>query len=113
MARLITRRLLSIITLLRLCEPDNVVPNYELPSINTNLNASLIEGVYDYHSNENFDAYLEELGVSWYLRELAAMAAPTVSISRKYENCLRYDKPIINCNLLMWLLLIFYAGISF
>ena len=91
MARLLTRRILSIVTLLRLCEPDNIVPNYGLPSNITNLNASLIVGVYDYHSNKNFEAYLEELGVPFYLRELAAMAAPKVTISKK--DCLRYDKP--------------------
>ena len=58
-----------------------------------NLNTSLIEGVYNYHSSENFDAYLKELGVSWYLRDLAAIAAPVVTISRhNHSNCLRYRK---------------------
>merc|ERR1712061_760690 len=59
------------------------VPSQNITSINIiNLNTSLVEGVYNYHSSENFDAYLEELGVSWYLRDLAAIAAPVVSISR-------------------------------
>merc|ERR1712226_1427533 len=82
LARLITRGILAILTFLRLLEPDSIVPNPNIPSTSIKLNTSLIEGVYNYHSSENFDAYLQELGVSWYLRSLAAIAAPVVSISR-------------------------------
>lgn len=89
-AKLLTRGLIAIVTFLRLCERDIVVPNHELSPINTTvLDNSLIEGVYDYHSSENFDAYLKELGVAWYLRELAGMAAPTVTISKTHQNCSR------------------------
>ena len=59
------------------------VPSQNITSSNIiNLNTSLVEGKYNYHSSENFDAYLKELGVSWYLRDLAAIASPVVSISR-------------------------------
>ena len=63
------------------------VPNLDLPSNRINLNISVVEGTYDYTSSDNFDAYLKELGVAWYLRDLAAMAAPTVSISRTNDTC--------------------------
>jgi len=43
---------------------------------------SLIEGTYNLESSENFNAYLQELGVSYILRNLASLAKPTVTISR-------------------------------
>jgi len=101
-ARLLTRGLISIVTILGLCQPDcqpgvcqsgfanqsaNTVPNSGLPPGSRIIDDTLIEGTYDYHSSENFDAYLEELGVPWYLRELAGMAAPTVKISKRHKNC--------------------------
>lgn len=55
------------------------------------LNTSLISGVYDYHSSVNFDAYLTELGVPWYLRNLAAIAAPSVTVSKDVSGCQRYE----------------------
>ncbi len=89
-ARIFTRGIMAMVTLLSLFEKDNGVPTVGLPSNKITLNTSLVEGIYDYHSSENFDAYLEELGVSWYLRDLAAIAAPVVSISRKNDTCSRY-----------------------
>ena len=79
-----------MITLLNLFEKNNRVPTIGLPSYKITLNTSVVEGVYDYHKSENFDAYLKELGVSWYLRDLAAIAAPVVSISRNDDTCSRY-----------------------
>ena len=67
-------------------------PSQKITSTNIiNLNTSLVEGKYNYHSSENFDAYLKELGVSWYLRDLASIAAPVISISRlNNSQCLCY-----------------------
>ena len=72
------------------------VPSQNITSSNIiNLNTSLVEGKYNYHSSENFDAYLKELGVSWYLRDLAAIASPIVSISRLNNSlCSRYNMEI-------------------
>ena len=42
----------------------------------------LAEGVYEYQDSYNFDAYLTELGVSWYLRKLASYAKPIVTIKK-------------------------------
>ena len=57
-------------------------PSQNIISCNiVNLNTSLIEGTYDYHCSDSFDAYLKELCVSWYLKNLAAIAEPVVSIS--------------------------------
>ena len=69
------------------------LPSQNITSSNViNLNTSLVEGKYNYHSSENFDAYLKELGVSWYLRDLAAIASPVVSISRLHNShCSRYS----------------------
>lgn len=79
LARILTRGVMAMLTLCGTLR----TPSQNITSINIiNLNTSLVEGVYNYHSSENFDAYLEELGVSWYLRDLAAIAAPVVSISR-------------------------------
>ena len=83
MARIITRCVLAVLSLCGTLDG----PSQNITSNNViNLNTSLVEGVYNYHSSENFDAYLEELGVSWYLRDLAAMAAPVVNISRLIDN---------------------------
>ena len=69
---------------------SDTVINPALNSSGIELNSSLISGIYDYHSSVNFDAYLTELGVPWYLRNLAAMAAPSVTISRDDSDCQRY-----------------------
>jgi X-X-X-Leu-X-X-Gly heptad repeat protein len=43
---------------------------------------TLLEGTYYMVDNNNFDRYLEELGVDLLLRQLAVIANPTVTISR-------------------------------
>ena len=45
------------------------------------INSNLIPGIYDYESSQNFENYLQELGVSYSLRKLAKLASPTVTIS--------------------------------
>ena len=40
------------------------------------------EGVYKYNDSYNFDAYLTALGVPWYLKALAKIATPTVTIKK-------------------------------
>ena len=47
----------------------------------TRINSNLIPGIYDYESSQNFENYLQELGVSYILRKLAKLASPTVTIS--------------------------------
>ena len=71
---------------------SDTVINPALNSSGIELNSSLISGIYDYHASVNFDAYLTELGVPWYLRNLAAMAAPSVTISRDDSGCQRYQR---------------------
>ena len=44
--------------------------------------SDLVQGVYEYRSSSNFEDYLRELGVSYILRKLAALASPTVTITR-------------------------------
>ena len=44
------------------------------------------EGVYEYKDNYNFEAYLMELGVPWYMRKLAQYANPTVTIKKINES---------------------------
>jgi hypothetical protein len=46
------------------------------------LEKSLITGIYNYESSENFQNYLKELGVSWVLRNLAGLATPVVTIAK-------------------------------
>ena len=43
---------------------------------------SLLEGTFRMVDNNNFDRYLEELGVELLLRQLAVIANPSVTISR-------------------------------
>ena len=50
----------------------------------------LAEGIYDYRDSYNFQAYLTELGVPWYLRNLARFALPIVTITRVTESSDRY-----------------------
>ena len=94
-ARVLTRALISLVMFFGLGRPDNPVPNQR--SINTTTKGALIEGIYDYHSSENFDAYLKELGVPWLLREAAGFAAPTITISKIHQSCSRCHKNIIHC----------------
>ena len=39
-----------------------------------------IPGMYSYSSSDNFESYLKELGVSYFLRKLALLATPVVSL---------------------------------
>ena len=39
-----------------------------------------ISGTYTYTSSDNFESYLKELGVSYFLRKLALLATPVVSL---------------------------------
>ena len=41
----------------------------------------LMEGSFHLHSSDNFDSYLEELGVGYILRQLAALAFPIITVS--------------------------------
>ena len=43
---------------------------------------SLYNGTYYYESSDNFDRYLQELGVGYFLRKLAALAFPIITVSR-------------------------------
>ena len=45
-------------------------------------NSPLAEGTYKYNDSHNFDEYLKELGVPWYLRTMAKIATPTVTIKK-------------------------------
>ena len=45
------------------------------------INSDLIPGIYDYESSQNFENYLQELGVNYILRKLARLASPAVTIS--------------------------------
>ena len=40
-----------------------------------------IPGTYKLESNYNFDLYLQEMGVNYFLRQLAMLAQPTVTIA--------------------------------
>lgn len=42
----------------------------------------LEEGSYKYNDSHNFDEYLKELGVPWYMRAMAKIATPTVTIKK-------------------------------
>ena len=50
----------------------------------------LAAGIYDYRDSYNFEAYLTELGVPWYMRSLARLASPIVTITRVTESSDRY-----------------------
>jgi hypothetical protein len=54
---------------------------------------SLLEGTFDLVNSNNFDRYLEELGVDLLLRQLAFIANPRIKISR-------YVPPTPLCRLL-------------
>ena len=41
----------------------------------------LMEGSIHHHSSDNYDSYLEELGVGYILRQLAALAFPIITVS--------------------------------
>jgi len=43
---------------------------------------SHINGTYFYEKSDNFDEYLSELGVGYFLRQLAALAFPILTVTR-------------------------------
>merc|ERR1711988_1074025 len=43
---------------------------------------SFINGTYFYEKSDNFDEYLTELGVGYFLRQLAALAFPILTVTR-------------------------------
>ena len=47
-----------------------------------NSQESHINGTYFYEKSENFDEYLTELGVGYFLRQLASLAFPILTVSR-------------------------------
>ena len=50
------------------------------------INSDLIPGIYDYESSQNFENYLQELGVNYILRKLARLASPAVTISTSCQS---------------------------
>ena len=61
---------------------DNfTVPDNLTADIN-NTQESFIDGSYFYEKSENFDEYLTELGVGYFLRQLAALAYPILTVKR-------------------------------
>jgi len=51
-------------------------------SLNPSVQDDLIPGTYKLSSSSNFNAYLKEIGVGYFLRKLAMMASPVVTIDR-------------------------------
>ena len=60
---------------------DNFNMTDNLPAFN-NSQESFIEGSYFYEKSDNFDEYLTELGVGYFLRQLAALAYPILTVKR-------------------------------
>ena len=56
--------------------PDNLTADL------SNTQESFIDGSYFYEKSENFDEYLTELGVGYFLRQLAALAFPILTVTR-------------------------------
>ena len=48
-------------------------------SNSSNTNIQFILGTYNLESSSNFDSYLQEMGVSYFLRQLAQLAQPSVT----------------------------------
>merc|ERR1712154_145229 len=53
-------------------------------SSSINITSDLMTGTFELHSSDNFENYLAEMGVNYFLRQLAMLAQPVVTISR---NC--------------------------
>merc|ERR1711892_124956 len=51
-------------------------------SLNPSVQDDLIPGIYKLDSSNNFNAYLKELGVGYFLRKLAMLASPVVTVER-------------------------------
>jgi len=48
-------------------------------------NPGTVTGVYKYDHSTNFENYLQELGVSSWMRKMAGLATPTVTVSRNSQ----------------------------
>ena len=65
--------------------PENVNMDLNIPMNDTqDLSEldSLYNGTYYYVSSDNFENYLTELGVGYFLRKLALLAFPIISVTR-------------------------------
>ena len=62
--------------------PDNFTMPDNLTADLNNTQESYIDGSYFYEKSENFDEYLTELGVGYFLRQLAALAYPILTVKR-------------------------------
>ena len=55
--------------------------NHTTTTADVSINSDLIPGIYIYETSQNFDSYLEELGVNYILRQFAGWVTPIVNIS--------------------------------
>jgi len=68
--------------------PENVEMNFNTQINNdtqdlSGLEDPLYNGTYYYVSSDNFENYLTELGVGYFLRKLALLAFPIITVTRK------------------------------
>ena len=92
--------LVKSVLLLLLGEPNNDVDSHNITAIQHSSNnlQQLIPGTYDLESSSNFDNYLQEMGVSYFLRQLAMLAQPQVTFSK---NCTQ-EGMIVNMSSCVW-----------
>ena len=93
--------LVKSVLLLLLGEPHNDVDSHRnITTIqhSSNVLQQLIPGTYDLESSSNFDNYLQEMGVSYFLRQLAMLAQPQVTFSK---NCTQ-EGMIVNMSSCVW-----------
>jgi hypothetical protein len=64
---------------------SDMLRNTTVPGSNTRNSNQYILGTYNLESSSNFDSYLEEMGVSYFLRQLAQLAQPTVTFDIKCQ----------------------------
>ena len=67
--------------------PENVEMNFNTQINNdtqdlSGLEDPLYNGTYYYVSSDNFENYLTELGVGYFLRKLALLAFPIITVTR-------------------------------
>ena len=67
--------------------PENVEMNFNTQINNdtqdlSGLEDQLYNGTYYYVSSDNFENYLTELGVGYFLRKLALLAFPIITVTR-------------------------------
>ena len=63
----------------------------DVSKISSNSTKSLIAGEYTYQSSVNFDNYLKEMGLSYILRQMAAVARPVITI-HPAERCKQVEQ---------------------